>query len=218
MSAAIHRHPDAATLMSFAAGTLAEPLSAVVSAHAAMCRQCRRELADMELIGGVLMSAERTSDMLALARIPTRPADPPRAAAAATRAASPSDRLPAPIAAAYALSFDTIPWKRLGPGVHHHRLALSPGSEGDLRLLRIAPGTRMPEHGHSGAELTLVLDGAYADETGVYCRGDMQDVDAEIDHTPVSDRTTGCVCLIASEGPARFKSVIARIVQPFTGM
>ncbi len=214
----IRKHPDPATLMSFAAGTLAEPLAAVVAAHAALCAQCRREIADMELIGAALMMRAVPAD------VPSQPshlqARPRREGAAehpAALGASPG-RLPSPIARAYGLTFDTIPWKRLGPGVWHHRLPLTAGVEGDLRLLKIAAARRMPEHGHGGAELTLVLDGAYADETGTYRSGDIQDVDEDVEHTPVADAQAGCVCLIASDRPARFKGLVARLVQPWTGM
>ncbi len=217
MSSLIHRHPDDATLMSFAAGTLAEPLAAVVAAHVTMCTHCRAEVADMELIGAVLMTASaRGEDASAAMVTPARPPEPGRGIQA--DAAGSGDRLPAPIASVYGLTFDTIPWKWLGPGLQHHRLALSAGVEGDLRLLKIAPGPTMPEHGHSGAELTLVLAGAYADETGSYGPGDIQDVDGAVDHTPISDRDQGCICIIASEGPARFKGLIAKLTQPWTGM
>ena len=128
------------------------------------------------------------------------------------------DALPGPIARKYGLSMDTIPWRRLAPGVWHHRLALSPGVTGDLRLLKIAAGRRMPEHGHGGTELTLVLDGSFDDETGTYRRGDIQDVDGDLEHRPVASAQTGCICLVAAEQPARFKGIFSRLIQPWTGM
>jgi putative transcriptional regulator len=214
----ITNHPDPATLISFAAGTLPEPLAAVVAAHAAMCSCCRREIADMELVGAALLLQNSLSAQ------PARSGGATRLRPHAVRPepveahAEVRDRLPSPIARAYGLTFATIPWKRLGPGVLHHRLSLSPGTEGDLRLLKIAAGRRMPEHGHGGSELTLVLDGAYSDETGTYRSGDMQDVDESIEHTPVADQNAGCICLIASDRPARFKGIMARLVQPWTGI
>ena len=129
-----------------------------------------------------------------------------------------SDGLPSPIARIYGLTLETIPWKRLAPGIWHHRLPLTNKSAGDLRLLRIDAGRTMPEHGHGGSEVTLVLQGSYSDETGSYGRGDVQDLDGTTEHTPIANADTGCICLIASEHPARFKSVIARIMQPWTGM
>jgi putative transcriptional regulator len=215
MSIKIGHHPDAATLMSYAAGTLAEPLAAVIAAHVSMCPHCQEAVADIELMGAALLlggSACSPEDRARPARRPQDGARPP------ARLEIADDRLPRTIVAAYGLSFATIPWRRLGPGVWHHRLALSKDAEGDLRFLKIGPGRAMPDHGHGGSELTLVLDGAYSDETGEFRPGDVQDVDETIEHTPVSDARFGCVCLIASERPARFKGMIGRLLQPWTGM
>ena len=212
----IMRHPDPATLMGFSAGSLAEPLAAAVAAHVDMCAACRAEVADLELLGAALMAKVAAGEEHTTPSIPKRSAD--HAAAASERHVDPTGKLPRPLALAYRLSFDAIPWKRLGPCVWHHRLSLSPGAAGDLRLLKIGPGRVMPDHGHGGSELTLVLEGAYSDETGAYRRGDMQDVDETVEHTPVADKETGCICLIASEKPARFKSLAGRLMQPWTGM
>lgn len=217
MTASIRRHPDAATLMSYAAGTLSEPLAAVVAAHLALCEECCGEVEDLEMIGAGLLGALAPAEGSAI-RVPTLPIDGEARMASPVRAHRSSDLLPAPIARAYGLSFDTIPWKRLGPGVWHHRLPLSAGVEGDLRLLKIGPGREMPDHGHGGSELTLVLDGAFGDETGEYRCGDLQDVDEDVEHRPVADKMVGCVCLIASERPAKFKSLVGKLLQPWTGM
>jgi putative transcriptional regulator len=127
-------------------------------------------------------------------------------------------RLPAPVAAAYDLDLDRVPWKRLGPGVWHHRLALRNRSEGDLRLIRVAAGRAVPEHGHGGTELTLVIEGVFEDATGQYRRGDIQDVDDSIDHQPIVSPDGECICLIATERPARFKSLLGRLSQTWTGL
>jgi putative transcriptional regulator len=207
MSTTITRHPEADTLMSYAAGSLPEPLAAAMAAHAAMCGECRRELRDMELIGSVLL-AEAAAHDPADGKVAVPPARSPPVAprhdgplpAAATAAG-----LPEPLASKCCLTLDTIPWKRLLPGVWHHRLPLSPGVRGDLRLVRIAGGRKLPMHGHGASELTLVLDGAFADEVGVYRRGDIQDIDYRTEHQPVADRKLGCICLIACDRALRFK-------------
>lgn len=217
MSSKICQHPDEATLMSFAAGTLTEPLAAVVAAHAAMCPRCRRELADLDLLGAALLMGEDLGGGSSVKAPKVPPARSP-AASAALRSVKPGERLPAPIAEAYGIAFDSIPWKRLGPGVWHHKLALSKGVTGDLRLLKIAPGREMPDHGHGGSELTLVLDGAFSDATGAYRVGDLQDLSEEHEHKPMADSLAGCICLIASERPARFKGIVGRLLQPLTGM
>jgi putative transcriptional regulator len=215
MSAVIRHHPDSATLLSFAAATLAEPLAAVIAAHLSMCAACRAELADLELLGAALLLAEPHPPGTAPVAAPRRPTEARRASA---RNAQPGDRLPAPIAAAYGLTLGAVPWRRLGPGVWHHRLALRQASAGDLRLIRIAPGRTMPDHGHGGSELTMVIEGCYRDVTGEYRRGDIQDADEDLEHQIIVDTAGVCICLIASERPAHFKSWLGRLVQPWTGL
>jgi putative transcriptional regulator len=216
MSTVIRHHPDSTTLLSFAAATIAEPLAAVVAAHLSMCPRCRAEVADLELLGSAIMLSVPDTSARAAMKVPARSAEV--VTHVAQRVAQANERLPAPIAATYALSLDGIPWKRLGPGVWHNRLALRQEGDGDLRLLRIAPGRKMPDHGHGGAELTLVIEGSYSDVTGQYRRGDIQDVDEGVEHQPIVDKDGECVCLIASEHPARFKTLVGRLTQPWTRM
>jgi putative transcriptional regulator len=128
-----------------------------------------------------------------------------------------NDKLPAPIARKYGLTLDTIPWQRLAPGIWQHRLRLSPGIRGDLRLYKLAPGARLPEHGHGGCELTLVLDGAVIDKTGRYRIGDLQELDDEIEHQPVADQELGCICLVASEGAPRLKGLRGLMLRLLAG-
>ena len=112
---------------------------------------------------------------------------------------------------------DRVPWRRIGIGVWHHPLPLSPGAKGDLRLLKVAPGQAMPDHGHGGAELTLMLRGSYRDEVGTFRVGDLADLDDDVEHRPVADLKDGCICLIASEEKAKFRGLLARLFQPLTG-
>jgi putative transcriptional regulator len=212
----IQHHLDDATLMSFAAGGLAEALSAVVAAHVALCPACSDKIRRMERIGGALFAGlaptlmGREAPVMALRR---SEAEVATAAPARVTAAS---EVPEPLTRLIGdTRLDALPWRRLGIGVWHHRL---PSKTGDLRLLKVGPGRRMPEHGHGGSELTLMLRGSYTDETGRYAAGDVADLDDEIAHTPVADAETGCICLIASDKPARFKGLIPRLVQPLTGI
>ena len=215
----ITQHPDDTHLMSFAAGALAEPLAAAVAAHLALCRRCRKEMKALEALGGVLLEGlapvgpadgAATGVILPVAHGQRAPSVP-----APTQAVY---DLPKPIADKYGLRLATVPWRWLAPGVRFHALPLSPGVRGDLRLLKIAAGRKMPVHGHGGAELTLVLDGAFSDATGRYGPGDIQDVDDDVEHQPVVDTGQPCVCLVASEQPARFKGMFSRLLQPWTGM
>ena len=222
MSMSITRHPDDANLMSFAAGALPEPLAAAVAAHAALCPDCQAQVRDLQKLGGMLLEGiDRGQPRLTIA-VPSASDGTEAAAAPASRGSSRHPLadavIPLTIARRYGFASARVPWRWLAPGVRYVPLALSPGVTGDLRLLKIAPGRKMPEHGHGGCEMTLVLDGAYSDETGVFRRGDIQDVDGELEHQPVVDSRDGCICLVAAERPARFKGLFSRLLQPWTGM
>jgi putative transcriptional regulator len=202
----ITHHLDAVTLMSFAAGTLPAALSAVAASHTALCAHCRSELEAMECIGGALMA-----DLAPAAWKGEEPMPPASAAARppARGAAHAHDReIPRPIAALLPAGLDALQWRWIGPGVWDHALPLS--GAGKLRLLKVSPSHVVPEHDHGGAELTLVLRGSFHDETGRYLRGDVADLDEGIAHKPVADRGGTCICLVASEGPERFHSLVAR--------
>jgi len=202
MSTPISQHPDPATLMSFAAGSLSEPLAAAVAAHASMCAGCRTELDDMDLMGAALLGASTAAPGGGVPA-PARPRDTLSSAIGPHNRRSPNDKLPAPIARQYGITLDTIPWKRLAPGVWQHRLPLSPGVKGDLRFYKLAPGAKLPDHGHAGAELTLVLDGIVVDGPNRCHVGDLHEVDDQVEHEPGADNEVGCICLVASEGPPR---------------
>jgi putative transcriptional regulator len=86
------------------------------------------------------------------------------------------------------------------------------------RLLYIPAGQAMPEHGHRGMELTLVLKGAYRDESDRFARGDVEFADEGLDHTPVAEPGEDCICLVATDSRLRFKGLLPRIAQPFFGI
>lgn len=214
----ITHHPDPSTLMSYAAGSLPEPLSAVVAAHAALCPCCRKEVRALEIVGGAVLDS--------LAHTPID-CPVPSVSLDNLRHGPPADgalpgigtgEIPRPVAHLVGSDIDKLPWRRLGLGLWHVPLPVARKGRGDLRLLRVAPGQEMPEHGHGGSELTLVLRGAYADATGCYRAGDLADLGDDVEHKPVADKTEGCVCLIASDARMRFKGLLARLIQPLTGM
>ena len=146
----------------------------------------------------------------------TAPGAAPRSARARPVAAG---ELPRPLAMALGgASFSDIAWKTRAPGVAMCDVKLSPGARGQLKLLRIGAGRAMPEHGHGGEEITLVLQGAYHDHMGRFARGDVADLDEDIEHRPVADSGEACICLVAIEQPTRFKSFVARLMQPLVGI
>lgn len=73
----------------------------------------------------------------------------------------------------------------------------------------------MPDHGHRGIEMTLVLRGAFLDEDERFARGDVEMADSDLEHTPIADIGEDCICLAVTDAPLRFNGLIPRLVQPF---
>jgi putative transcriptional regulator len=214
----IAHHPDAATLLGYAAGSLGEALGTVVAAHLAWCPACRREVRTGEALGGALLDSIAETPLAggaldrALARLDRAPA----AAALRCEGASALDpALPLPLAHRLGRPLEAVKWRRLAPGVGAFELPTLSGARGHLHLLKVASGRAIPEHGHGGQELTLILQGSYSDTIGRFARGDVADLDPEIEHKPVADFGDDCICLVATEAPTRFKSRLSRLLQPF---
>jgi putative transcriptional regulator len=207
----ITHHLSEATMMSFAAGSLPQALAGVAAAHAALCPDCRREIAAFEQVGAALLEG--------IAPVPMTLGEPPlpEPASEQKRPQPPpvSTHVPAPLARLMGERLSAINWRWLGPGIWHSRLALT--GSGSLFLLKLAPGRRLPAHGHTGSELTLVLSGAFRDETGHYAHGDVADLDEEIGHQPVADPRSGCICAVACERPVQFRGLLPRLLRPLHG-
>jgi putative transcriptional regulator len=103
-------------------------------------------------------------------------------------------------------------WRMLGGGIRQQ--ILSADRDGSLRLLYIPPGKAVPEHGHGGLELTLVLQGSFADGEGAFQRGDVETAHDDIDHQPVAGLGAPCICLAATDAPLRFHAMLPRLLQP----
>jgi len=72
----------------------------------------------------------------------------------------------------------------------------------------------VPDHGHRGLELTLVLQGAFADASDTFARGDVEIADEAVEHIPVALAGADCICLAATDAPLRFRGWIPRLAQP----
>ena len=213
----IEHHPDTATLASYAAGSLDEAFATVVASHLASCAKCRARLYEIEEVGGTMLETIDAVGLneAALERAMSR-LDEPSEERAEPRSAEQS--LPRPLGRLVTAPIDAIAWKSVAPGVAVHRLPTSKAARGSLTLLKIAPGKKIPEHGHGGMEITLVLTGSYRDALGRFGPGDVADLDEDIEHQPVVDSDEPCICLVASEAPTRFKSFFGRLFQPLVGV
>ncbi|MCA0921229.1 ChrR family anti-sigma-E factor [Pseudooceanicola nanhaiensis] len=212
----IKHHLTESLLMGYAAGTLPEAFSLVVATHVSMCDDCRARLEALESLGGAVLEAQGMeaagiSAMEAgaldavLARLDATPE--PRLARAA------SGTLPGPLRDYVGGDVEAVRWRPVGMGVKQAILPTSKSAS--ARLLYIPAGAAMPDHGHRGMELTLVLQGAFTDEDDRFGPGDVEVADEELNHTPVADIGEDCICLAATDAPLRFNAWLPRLAQPF---
>jgi putative transcriptional regulator len=215
MAQQIRHHLTPGILMAYSAGSLPEAFNIMVASHLSLCDTCRAEAASYDMIGGEVL--ERTEDAstemsagsfdATLALIASKDGDEP------SRPIHLDNVLPAPLRDYVGGDLDAVKWKSVGMGVKQAILKTSPTAS--ARLLSIPAGTAMPDHGHSGVEMTMVLKGAFRDEGEYFARGDVELADAEMQHTPVADIHEECICLAVADAPLKFRGLIPRLAQPF---
>ncbi|WP_298841614.1 ChrR family anti-sigma-E factor [uncultured Roseobacter sp.] len=212
-SNSIKHHLNDAILMAYAAGTLPEAFNLIVASHLSMCDTCRASAESYDALGGEILDQSGTHEMshdsfaATLSLIEGGPVDTIRAPRAKDSV------LPQPLQDYVGGDLDAIKWKPVGMGV---KQAILPTSrEASARLLFIPAGAAMPDHGHHGTEMTMVLQGAFQDDDGYFARGDVEIADSELHHTPVADIHEDCICLAVTDAPLRFDSLIPKIAQRF---
>jgi putative transcriptional regulator len=216
-----NHHLDDATLLSYSAGALPTALAVVAATHLERCAACRARLLDADRIGGVLMQQQRidapgdAARAAMLARLDAEPATAPAAMPADLMEEADPDRLPTALQPWFGHSLRALRWKRVAPGVQRIRAGSIAG--GDLMLLRIAPGSKLPLHSHGGSGLTVVLGRAYDDVLGHFGPGDVADLDGQTQHQPVTSPGVPCICVAATDAPLKFSGWVARTLQPLFG-
>ncbi len=210
----IRHHLSDPLLMAYSAGQLPEAFSLVVATHVSLCDDCRARLLAFDAIGGALIEdADRArmaedSFEATMARITGLPqAEPVRASRIMGCV------FPAPLRDYVGGDLAAVHWRPVGMGVRQAILKTDTGAT--ARLLHIPAGQAVPDHGHRGMELTLVLQGAFRDTEDRFGPGDIEIATEELEHTPVAEPGADCICLVATDAPLRFNRLIPRIAQPF---
>ena len=219
MSNNIKHHLTDALLTAYAAGTLPEAFDLVVATHVSMCDECRARLAEFEALGGEVLEQMATDeaplDEGSLAATMALIADE-SAAQPEARPVKAGSVFPGPLQAYAGADLDEVKWRRVGGGVSQK--VLKTHGDATVRLLRIPAGSKMPDHGHRGTELTLVLSGAFMDEDDIFAAGDIEVANEELHHTPIAAEGEDCICLAATDAPLRFKGLMPRIAQRMIGI
>ena len=205
----IQHHLTEDLIAAYAAGTLGHAFSVVVAAHLSLCDECRSQLEAHEHLGGAVLedltqetvSVGLKSAVLAGIDLPAPP-EPTRITRSGIY----------PSAIMTALKGRPPKWKPVGGGIR--QCIIEQGAEGSLRLLYSPPGRAVPDHGHGGLELTLVLQGSFHDASGAFKAGDVEVATEDVQHVPIAGEGMACICLAASDAPLRFRGWLPRLLQP----
>lgn len=214
MTDTIKHHLNDAVLMAYSAGTLPEAFNLIVAAHLSLCDSCREQAESFDALGGALLEQNADTDMDNNSFANTMDLIAGGDIAVTMPAAEMTPGvLPKPIQDYVGGDLDSIKWKPIGMGVKQAILPTS--KDATARLLLIPAGTAMPDHGHKGTEMTMVLKGAFQDDDGYFARGDVEIADSDLHHTPVADIHEDCICLAVADAPLEFNRLLPKIAQRF---
>lgn len=213
MSTTIKHHLTDALLMAYSAGSLPEAFDLMVATHLSLCNHCRARAEGFDAVGGHVL--EDTGDVAHLNEnsLANTMALIAQGAPTPTPARPKCSVLPAPLQDYVGGTVDDIRWKPIGMGV---KQAILPTTrDATARLFFIPAGAAVPDHGHNGMELTMVLQGAFSDEVDHFARGDVEIANEDLEHTPVADMSEDCICLAVTDAPLKFNKLMPRLFQPF---
>ena len=215
-------------LVDFARGALDRGTELLVETCAAIKVGVAAEVADYEVIGGSLLEAIEPAPLgegaldAVLALI-----DKDEGAPVSSKVKSPSvkaakweqdlAKLPQPLRQCAEEGLDRSSWRLMGRGIRGLDLSfLDPDRKGKIELYRIEPGCSVPRHGHEGNELTLVISGAFRDESGRYGPGDIAAGGEDVTHQPVAETGETCLALAVTNAPLKMTGALG-LVQRILG-
>ncbi|GLS84617.1 ChrR family anti-sigma-E factor [Paraferrimonas haliotis] len=215
-------HPSEDTLKRFALAELDPSESIIISAHVELCSECQSQLQAIESAHAQEMASSDTDELTfelddefssMMSHIMESPADY-AVAQPIKRTLKLGDKEYNVPRALVGHVEQVGPWSRL-PG-KLQRAAVQTGGESKMNFIYMDEDSALPEHTHTGVEITLVLDGEFEDENGVYKAGDFVIQSGEHTHTPRTKPGQDCLCLTLLQSPLHFTSGFASLLNPFS--
>ncbi|MCL7945625.1 ChrR family anti-sigma-E factor [Marinobacter sp. ATCH36] len=208
-------HPDTLTLMEYSAGNLSEPHALCIRLHLDQCSHCRSRVDTLDSLGAVMMESQPqvgvSSDMFdsILSRIDSEPDMTEQYISSQAKRKSPLQKL-------LGDNLNDLPWKRqLGDVSVLDISERFPGQSEQVVLQKLAAGGKAPAHTHRGDETTIVLQGAFADQKGVFNQWDFVVLNQEDEHKPVAVGCEDCITLSVLSAPVKLTGTFTRLLNPF---
>ncbi|MFT3931908.1 MAG: ChrR family anti-sigma-E factor [Spongiibacteraceae bacterium] len=221
-----YHHPAPELLAEYAAGSLQLSHALCVAAHLEFCERCRQQVGKLNHLGAALFDAQRPKSVandtaalknrvLAALDANDREQTGDVAANAAPSSAISVDgyRVPRSLGQFIRSDYRELDWSALSTSIKLATL-LNDKDGSQVALSRVKPGGKMLHHRHTGEEFTVVLEGSFSDETGVFRKGDFVQRDKRHRHKPVVTKDAECICLMVLDAPIQFTGLFARLLNP----
>ena len=207
-----NHHPTPELLTAFSAGSLPLSHALCVSTHLERCAECRTNLLRLNTMGASMMEqlrpAKASEDLKTsvLAMLEDAEQETPQAA-------NRNSGIPRCLQQFIPEDYDALQWRHASPSIQTSRLFTDTnGSKVDM--LYIKPGGQVPDHTHTGDEYTVLLEGSFSDESGIYNEGDFVVRDASHKHKPMVTKDGPCICLTVTDAPIKFTGFFSRWLNP----
>ena len=210
-----NNHPFDELLTAYSAGSLPLSQALCISAHLEHCHDCAQKLQHLNHVGSELMQklkpSQASDDLKSrlLDMLDSLPEDRPD-----DESRRQDPRVPRCLHQFVEHGYDELNWKRVSADIHSVELCRD-SNGAKVELLKIRPGGSATTHTHLGDEYTVILEGSFSDESGLYGRGDFVVKNESDKHTPVATQDRECICLAVTEGPIQFTGFVHRLLNPF---
>ncbi len=207
-----NHHPSPELLTAFSAGNLQLSHALCVSTHIEYCEQCKINLQRLNNMGAQLfenLEPAKAPDHLkdsVLAKLDdSPPATPPPPV-------KKNSSVPRCLQQFIPDGYHSLAWKHISASIQAVKLCMDNGAK--VEMLRIKPGGKAATHTHTGDEYTMVLEGSFSDESGIYCQGDFIVRDGRHKHKPIATKDKACICLTVTDAPIEFTGFFTRWLNP----
>ncbi len=208
-------HPQPEQLVEFAAGSSHTGMSVAISVHLHFCKYCRERVSELESTSAVLFETQAPAPLAANAfdqlmqRIQQEPAaqptpPPPKA----------KSRFPRALQSLLPESLDELEWRHPMKNLSVTRL-MTDETGMIIGLHHMKAGGRVPNHGHRGEEINVVLEGGFSDQKGSYAEGDFIYRTTGDIHAPQADAHGDCLMLSVVAAPVKLTGPLGWIINPF---
>ena len=217
-SPTIQNHPSDEQMTEFSAGSLAMTRALCISAHIDHCRSCQQRLTRLQYLASAQLEnlpAQNVSQSLKSQVMQqlkntevSAQCDQPQTPQKQTQ----SD-IPRCLHKWVTGSFDELNWSKLSPSISISEIC-SEGNGSKAALVKVKAGGSMAHHSHTGEEVTVILQGSFSDEDGIYCKGDYLFRQPGHKHNPIVSKDQDCICLMVLDAPIQFTGWFSRLLNP----